>query len=296
MGSRQLADVDSREQSEGSSRTTLDDTVQLSAKADWRVQQGTWSEMEAKHGPLGFHADVGEAMQMPVQLVWKRADLKWRRWVIVAESAVMRRAGWRGLGLYAWTRMDPGVVIGRYDGAACGREVKATDKDALEQLAAVYADRDCLLWRQVGVREGAVWLQMVDGAPAGPPFLQRANDGRGQVSNNCVVRPSGDMCIDLDGEGIDGLAMGRVGWGGAGASEILWSYQADYWLHHNERMCVAGERTLNAERLDSEETATAQLGWLTVTSLRELDVVGGANTVTQENTRTARASRRAQVI
>jgi hypothetical protein len=51
--------------------------------AEWDVVQLLW-----EHGPS------------PVSCVFRRARNAWEPWVIVAESAIMRRAGRRGLGLY----------------------------------------------------------------------------------------------------------------------------------------------------------------------------------------------------
>ena len=103
---------------------------------EWKEEQGDWESMQQKHGPLGFSRQVGMSMTLPVRVVYRRpkkgtkGSKAWKRWVVIAESAVMRRARRKGLGMYAWEDLKGGTKVGRYGGTLVGNEVDEVDCEA----------------------------------------------------------------------------------------------------------------------------------------------------------------------
>ena len=210
--------------------------------------------------PLGRRA-LAE-VRGEVTLVWKKkSNSKSRqKWVVVAESAALRRTGAKGgMGLYAWKDFRLNEIIGRYS----GEEI-----DKAETLRRVKAGVDKLLVvERKGGREVAV-----DGTDAGAPYLQMANDGRGlkdeqgrKVKNSARVdhrgvmrsmrhagREQGDKWRAMEGEG---------GWEAALQRELLWAYGNKYWekkQREGEERDGEGKGSGRATPADSEDTQQQQ--------------------------------------
>ena len=91
---------------------------------EWKVREGTWEALTATDPTLKdiIGPTVGKELHHPVRLVWKNVRNTWTRWTIVADSAVMRAAGFTGRGLYPWrtfrgerrAQLQRGDNIGRY--------------------------------------------------------------------------------------------------------------------------------------------------------------------------------------
>lgn len=183
------------------SRSTLRDAVFDVATLHW------------EHGPT------------PIQCVFRRGRRGWEPWVVVAESAIMRRAGKTGLGLYAARSFRRDEYVGRYDGKIVGEY--ATRDEALASTACkrlVRRGKDKLITRRR--REGP-GVELVDGADGPPPFLHRINDPRGSGKrSNVDLTPGGWIRIrqrrvpafDID-RGVDDNID----------AELRFSYGDDYW-------------------------------------------------------------------
>lgn len=174
----------------------------------WDVANLRW-----EHGPS------------PVQCVFRKGRGGWEPWVIVAESAVMNRAGKRGLGLYAARHFRRDEFVGRYEGRVIRAFVNREEALASpECMRLVRRGRDKLITRRVSNDSG---VELVDGEDCPPPFLHRINDPRGSgLRSNIELTPGGwvkviqreVLAFDLDA-GLDANIR----------SELRFSYGDDYW-------------------------------------------------------------------
>jgi len=97
-------------------------------------------------------------------------------WVVVAESALLSRLGKRGRGLYCARAFSRDDLIGQYTGNVVGNW--QTREEAIQSRpvqSLVRHGKDCLM----AVRAVGGGWDIVDGASAAEPFLQRINDPRG---------------------------------------------------------------------------------------------------------------------
>lgn len=82
-------------------------------------EEWKWKTMAPGETELELHLpkDVVGEMEGEVTLVWKRRRDEWVRWVVVAESAVLRGMGIKKeRGLYAWGSFARGEAVGVYGG------------------------------------------------------------------------------------------------------------------------------------------------------------------------------------
>ena len=67
-----------------------------------------------------LHWEAGPPGGCTVRCVFRRVAGGWEPWVVEAESALLRRVGRRGLGLYAARAFKCEDFLGRYDGQVVG--------------------------------------------------------------------------------------------------------------------------------------------------------------------------------
>ena len=187
------------------------------------------SEMATQAALRDAAWDVAELQwahgESPISCVFRRVRNGWEPWIIVAESAIMRRAGVRGLGLYAARTFRKDDYVGRYDGHVVG--VFASREAALASPACrrlVMQGHDKLITRRPTRGSG---VELVDGVSGGPPFLHRMNDPRGtSVYANVELTPGGWVQVvqrsvspfDLN-KGVDANIR----------AELRLSYGEEYW-------------------------------------------------------------------
>ena len=205
----------------------------------WQVHQpraliGRTEELQL---PIGARALAG--MERAVTLVWKKTKSKPREpWVVIAESAALRKTGSRGLGMYAWKDFAVGKHIGQYSGEVVGEAEDAGTMAEVERRQAAGADMIVHMRQNCS----APYVAM-DGESGGAPFVQRANDARGltdtsgkklyntvSVDNYGVMRSNRQPCV---GKVSNGTRWGKKvpdgGWAEAVRREILWPYRGKYW-------------------------------------------------------------------
>ena len=144
----------------------------------------TWDVLSIQE--VGFQADLDPRLKT-VQIVYKRIPGQgWVDWVMVAQSAALRRIGVTQYGLYALrafrgprqTRLGnaPGDRIGRYGGRILGTFENTETPAATRQIEAwARESRTSMLLYRVNSGEG---ISVIDGHDSGAPFLWRINDAR----------------------------------------------------------------------------------------------------------------------
>ena len=148
--------------------------------------------------------------------------------MIEAESALLRRVGRRGLGLYAARAFKFEDYLGRYDGQVVGTYASRDAALASAQCASrVRHGADKLITRRPSHGPG---VELVDGATSGPPFLPRMNDPtRGtRLQPNVELTPGGWVKVTQRRVPTFNLAADLDANVGA---ELRLSYGDDYWDH-----------------------------------------------------------------
>ena len=229
---------------------------------EWRWETHTPGGVPAEL--LNLPGDIRRDMTGEVTLVWRQVRGTWVKWVVVMESAVLRRANIHETGLYAWGRHAKGGVIGRYEGTILAKFKEGRGRKEAE--AGMGTPGKYVLEREVTstVRE---W---VDGEHAGPPYLQKANDGRGITKssgaawpNTAILEPQRLTLTTQRAIGGD-EEWGRCelgGWDEMAKIELLWSYGRAYWEAHGsgetkQRLTEAREARL--KRAKEQGTKKAQ--------------------------------------
>ena len=198
------------------------------------IRQSEWDECAVHygHGPS------------PVTYVYRRGppSQQWEAWVVVAESAILRRLGRRGMGLYAGRAFTEGQYLGKYEGALVGHY--DTRRDALtapETRRLLRRGHDKLVAVRAAHGPG---FDLLDGESAGPPYLQMANDPRGtRLQPNVELTEAGWMRV-LRGRvpafSVDRSLEENIN------SELRWDYGDDYWDLHT----LLGTDTTHAIEVD----------------------------------------------
>ena len=88
-------------------------------QGEWRWE--VYKPEELPGALLDLPGDVRAEMESDITLVWKCVRGEWLKWVVVMESAVLRRLDIKELGLYAWGKHPKGGVIGEYTGVVLAR-------------------------------------------------------------------------------------------------------------------------------------------------------------------------------
>ena len=148
------------------------------------IRDSEWSVVDVaySHGPS------------PVQVVFRRAprSTQWIAWVIVAESAFLRRIGASGRGLYTARGFSRDAIVGKYSGRVVGhfpsRHAAIT---APQTRRLLMRDHDKI----VTLRAPHGGFNLVDGKNGGAPFIQLINDGRDTRRPNAELTEGGYLRV-----------------------------------------------------------------------------------------------------
>jgi len=144
--------------------------------------RATRSVATAEWDVARIHSDHVPSREVEVVFL-RHAERRPRRfeaWVVVAPSAMLSSIGVAGRGLYAARSFRRGDYLGRYSGEVVTPRPYRSREHALhspETMARVSSGATSLM--VVRSQGGGPGWVVVDGAEAGPPFLQRINDPRG---------------------------------------------------------------------------------------------------------------------
>ena len=155
---------------------------------------------------------------------------EYRPWVVVTESAILRRVGAPpGLGAYSGRRLKRGDILGRYSGTVVNKEPFRTKDEAIAAMSdRVHKGANMLLvLRTARAKKG--W-DVIDGKDGPAPYFQYANDPRGsRLSPNIELSEYGILRVraaSIPGFDSDKSIEDNIG------SELRWNYQPDYWNVH----------------------------------------------------------------
>lgn len=164
-------------------------------KSEWDAREEEW--------PAGPSSPAGS--QQVISIYRRHGDGEWEPWVVVAQSALLRRIKGAppGLGLYCNKRggFKSGDVIGVYAGTIVGNKRFANSTEALNSRVCrnlVNSGKDMILVRNVHHTKGG-GVELIDGSTGKGPRLQHMNDARGtRKKNNIVMKQSGACVADKD--------------------------------------------------------------------------------------------------
>ena len=183
------------------------------------LRSSEWDEVEVRCGGS------------TIRYIYKRGpgQARFVPWLVVAPSAILRRLGVEGLGLYAARRYKRDDYIGRFDGHIVGWFRTRQDAiEAPETRRLLRRGRDKLV--TVRAPHGA-GVRLLDGHGYGPPSIHLCNDPRGSA-----LQPNADLtdagwlrviqtrvpAFDM-GKSIDANVQ----------SELRFSYGEHYWDLHD---------------------------------------------------------------
>jgi len=226
---------------------------QYSDDNTFRMLKGTWNELVSKFN-IGIGPNVGNQMSKDITLVWKWHTNKWLQWVIIAESAVLKKLQLSEYGLYTWRTIrgagdkNHADTIGYYSGNKITKDIKIDDtheiKETMNKLNT--QQYDMLVWIEKGK-----YMYIIDGQYMGPPYLQRANDRRNK-NNNCKMLPNGRM-IPRDRKKIISISQTiNDTWDELAKSELTWSYQQGYWKTHQQKLTTTTLQTTSLQQIKSK--------------------------------------------
>lgn len=181
---------------------------------------------------------AGELDGEPVELVYKKMGSRWERWVVITRSALLRRLGLPGRGVYAWRSMKgpseawlnsrKGTTIGYYQEGAHAIDCDL-DEFELDDRARFWIERgrDKLL---IAKPDGETHFYLFDGdSPRGgqfPPWYS-INDCRGTGrTQNVELLPNGQLRTRRNIRGIDETSAMLAEWEW---SELCFDYKAGFW-------------------------------------------------------------------
>jgi hypothetical protein len=132
-----------------------------------------------------------------IALVYRRTrgSCRFEPWVYVAPSAILRRLGAHGLGLYAARPFKRNDYVGQYPhDAVVGRyPTREAAREAPETRRLLMRGHDKLV--TVRAPNGPGFL-LLDGEGGGPPHVERANDPRGTaLAPNAALTDTGWLRI-----------------------------------------------------------------------------------------------------
>ena len=147
---------------------------------------------------------------------------------IAKESAILRRLGRRGMGLYAGRSFTEGHYLGKYEGTLVGHyDTRHAALTTAETRRLLRRGHDKLVTVRAAQGPG---FDLLDGESAGPPYLQMANDPRGtRLQPNVEVTEAGWMRVTrgrVPAFSVDKNLEENIN------SELRWDYGDDYWDLH----------------------------------------------------------------
>ena len=181
------------------------------------IRNSQWHE-------IGMHYEHGA----PVTYVYRVGQSgSWEPWVVVAESAILRRLGVRGLGLYAGRPFAEGDYVGKYDGRVVGHyDTRHEALSAPETRRLLRRGHDKL----VALRSRGAGFDLVDGQGGGPPHVERCNDPRGTA-----LQPNTELSeygwLRVTHVRVPAFSLAKTVEQNANA-ELRFSYGQDYWDVH----------------------------------------------------------------
>jgi len=186
------------------------------SKSQSALRHAQWSEAK-------IHYEHGRS---PVTYVYRGAKphaTPNEPWLVVAQSALLKRLGVTGWGLYAARPFAEGGYIGKFGGTVVGNyPSRQAAMAAPEARRLLRRGHDKL----VTVR-AAKGVDLLDAH--GPPHLGMANDPRGtRLQPNAIVTDAGWMRTTRR---VPAFSLGKTVEQN-GEAEIRWSYGEDYWDLH----------------------------------------------------------------
>ena len=206
-------------------------SIANAASGNTYVTDGAWHVVTTR--AVGFADDLDQSLK-DVQIVYREVDGQWRSWLMVTQSATLRRIGIVQNGLYALkdfhgpreTRfsMIAGEKLGRYNGQILGTFESSATIDTTQWMK---EGRRFLLSYSVSRGKG---VSVVDGYDSGPPFLWRINDAintglepNARFGSTGYASASKDIPMaDMSATTIDSIIN----------SEVTVSYGRGYWTCH----------------------------------------------------------------
>jgi hypothetical protein len=182
------------------------------------IRRSDWDEVNVRHN--------GDT----IKYIYRRPPgaRHWQPWVVIAPSAIMRRVGVRGLGLYAARSYKRDDYIGMYDGQVVGEY--ATRAEALSSAEARHLLRrghDKLITLR---RTDGPGVQLVDGERCSAPFVALVNDPRGTaLEASCGLTDAGWLRVIQ--ARVPAFDVNKTIEQNA-ASELRIEYGAPYWDLH----------------------------------------------------------------
>jgi len=233
-------------------RITDDHNYQYSDDNIFRMLTGTWNELVSKFN-IGIGPHVGNQMNKNITLVWKWYTHKWIQWVIIAESAVLKKLQLSEYGLYTWRTIrgagdkNKADTIGYYSGNKITKDININDTHEIREVMSTLNTQqyDMLIWIEKGK-----YTYIIDGQHMGPPYLQCANDRRNK-NNNCKMLPNGRM-IPRDKKKIISISQTiNDTWDDLAKSELTWSYKQSYWKTHQHKLTISALNNISSPQTKS---------------------------------------------
>ena len=219
--------------------------VNVNHQTDDGTRQPPLTRVEERGGPWDSFTLEPASLpalrsNLPITVVYKKVQGAWQQHLLIAESALLRRAGAKpGLGVYALhpfrgpkslqgSKERLGEEIGHLGGAVVASA--PTQRDAMEQVAKLALQGFQFLF-PVRVFGKTGWHVVNGEAQPVLPFLYRVNDVRGtQFLPKCRVSETGAFSALRD---IPALDLSKPLFDQAG-SELSFDYGNLYWSVHSK--------------------------------------------------------------
>ena len=184
------------------------------------LRRSEWSEVK-------IHYEHGRS---PVTYVYRRdsASDQWEPWVVIAQSAILKRLGITGWGLYAARPFKRNDYVGKMGGTLVGHyATREAAMSAPEARRLLRRGHDKLITVRPSQGPG---FDLIDGQGAGPPHIEMANDPRGtRLEPNTELSEYGWLSVTRGR--VPAFSLAKTVEGNVDA-ELRWSYQESYWNLH----------------------------------------------------------------
>ena len=171
-----------------------------------------------------------EHARSPVTYVYRHGSASdpWEPWVVIAQSAILKRLGITGWGLYAARSFTRGDYVGKMQGTLVGHyETREAAMSAPETRSLLRRGHDKLVTVRPSQGPG---FDLIDGQGAGPPHIEMANDPRGtRLEPNAELSEYGWLRVTRGR--VPAFSLAKTVEGNVDA-ELRWSYQESYWDLH----------------------------------------------------------------
>jgi hypothetical protein len=196
------------------------------------LRRSLWSESR-------IHYEHGRS---PVTYVYRHDGDREEPWTVIAQSAILKRLGINGWGLYAAKPMKEGDYVGFYDGTLVGHySTREAAWSAPETRRLLRRGHDKLVAIRTAHGPG---YDLIDGHGAGGARLEMANDTRGtRLKPNMQMSEYGWFKVTRGH--IPAFSLSKTIEENVNA-ELRWDYTGDdgeYWDYH----VILGTRDLPIE-------------------------------------------------